>query len=286
MARKTINDIMDLKKSGVLISMVTAYDYYSAKIVDRAGVDIILVGDSLGMVIQGKEDTLSVSLDDMVYHTSMVKHGSKKSLIIADLPFMSYQINVEEAVRNAGLLIKKAGATAVKLEGGKNILPQVKGIVNAGIPVMGHLGLTPQSIHQLGGYRVQAKDKKAGLQLLDDALQLQEAGVFSIVLETVPLELSKIVCEELEIPVIGIGAGPHCDGQVLVFHDLLGFDQDFNPKFVRKYTNLNQIISEALENFVNDVKDNKFPADKESYHLEQEVFEKIKGELKGKKGNE
>lgn len=283
MKRKTINDIMELKKLGTNISMITAYDYYSAKLVDLAGVDIILVGDSLGMVIQGKKDTLSVSLNEMIYHTSLVKRGSDKALIVADLPFMSYQVSVEEAVRNAGLLIKKAGAGAVKLEGGKNILPQVKAVINAGIPVMGHLGLTPQSVHQLGGYRVQAKNKKDALKLLDDALLLQDAGVFSIVLETVPLELSKIISEELDIPVIGIGAGPYCDGQVLVFHDLLGFDKDFNPKFVRKYINLNLVITEALENFVNDVRDNKFPDHKESYHLEEKEFEKIIAEIQGKR---
>lgn len=275
MRRKTVNDIVALKKSGEKITMITAYDYYSAKLLDQAGADLILVGDSLGMVIQGKEDTLSVTLDEIIYHTSIVKCAVKKALVVADLPFMSYQVSIEEAVKNAGTLMKKTGAGAVKLEGGKNILPQVKAIVASGIPVVGHLGLTPQSVHQLGGYRVQGKEKKGALDLIDDALKLQEAGVFSIVLETIPLELAKLISNKLEIPVLGIGAGPHCDGQVLVFHDLVGFDDNFSPKFVRKYANLNKIIKEALRNFISDVKDNKFPDNTESYYMEKDVFDEL-----------
>lgn len=279
MGRITINDIIALKKSDKRISMLTAYDFYSAKFVDQAGVDIILVGDSLGMVIQGREDTLAVSIDDMVYHTTMVKRGSKRALIVTDLPFMSYQISKEEALKNAGRIMKEAGAGAVKLEGGKNVVSQIKAIVDTGIPVMGHLGLTPQSVHQLGGYRVQAKGKEQALKLIEDALVLQDAGVFAIVLETIPLELAKLVSEKLDIPTIGIGAGLYCDGQVLVFHDLLGYDQDFKPKFVRNYSNLNQIITEDINKYINDINTNQFPNDEESYHMNQQTIEEVKKEL-------
>ncbi len=279
MGRITIKDIIALKKSDKKISMLTAYDFYSAKFVDQAGVDIILVGDSLGMVIQGREDTLAVSIDDMVYHTTMVKRGSKRALIVTDLPFMSYQISKEEALKNAGRIMKEAGAGAVKLEGGKNVVTQIKAIVDTGIPVMGHLGLTPQSVHQLGGYRVQAKGKEQALKLIEDAFILQDAGVFAIVLETIPLELAKLVSEKLDIPTIGIGAGLYCDGQVLVFHDLLGYDQDFKPKFVRNYSNLNQIITEDINKYINDINTNQFPNDEESYHMNQQTIEEVKKEL-------
>ncbi|MFW6022991.1 MAG: 3-methyl-2-oxobutanoate hydroxymethyltransferase [Halanaerobiaceae bacterium] len=276
MTRKTINDIMESKKMGNKISMITAYDYFSAKLLDQVGIDIILVGDSLGMVIQGKDDTLSVSLKDMIYHTSLVKRGSSQAMIVADLPFMTYQVSVEDALKNAGRLIKESGAGAVKLEGGKNILSQIKAIVNSGIPVMGHLGLTPQSVNKFGGYKLQAKNKEDAERLIEDALLLQEAGVFSIVLEKIPLELSKLVRDRLDIPVIGIGAGPYCDGQVLVFHDLLGFDNDFNPGFVRKYADLNSIIKKAVSEYIDDINDNKFPAEKESYPMDKDIYNELK----------
>ena len=279
MKRKTIKDIQKLKDQGQKISMITAYDYYSAKFVEQVGTDLILVGDSLGMVIQGKDDTLSVTLDDMLYHTSIVSRVSEKPLIVADLPFMTYQISVQQAMKNAARLIQEASAGAVKMEGGKSIIPQVKAIVEAGIPVMGHLGLTPQSINQLGDYKVQAKSKEAALTLIEDARLLQEAGVFAIVLETIPLEIARIVTEELSIPVIGIGAGPYCDGQVLVFHDLLGFDEQFKPKFLRKYNNLSQEIKESLESYLNDLSSNNFPADSESYHFNQDIYQELKKEL-------
>ncbi len=279
MGRITINDIIALKKSDKRISMLTAYDFYSARFVDQAGVDIILVGDSLGMVIQGREDTLAVSVDDMVYHTTMVRRGSKRALIVTDLPFMSYQISKEEALKNAGRIMKEAGAGAVKLEGGKNVAPQIKAIVDTGIPVMGHLGLTPQSVHQLGGYRVQAKGKEQAIKLIEDALVLQDSGVFAIVLETIPLELAKLVSEKLDIPTIGIGAGFYCDGQVLVFHDLLGYDQDFKPKFIRNYSNLNQIITKDIKKYINDITNNQFPNDEESYHMNPQTIEEVKKEL-------
>ncbi|MEJ6951470.1 3-methyl-2-oxobutanoate hydroxymethyltransferase [Natronospora cellulosivora (SeqCode)] len=279
MKRKSIKDIQSLKEEGKKISMITAYDYYSAKFVDQLGTDMILVGDSLGMVIQGKDDTLSVTLDDMLYHTSIVSRVSDKALIVADLPFMTYQISVEQAMNNAARLIQEAGAGAVKMEGGKSIIPQVKAIVEAGIPVMGHLGLTPQSINQLGDYKVQAKSKEAALRLIEDARLLEEAGVFALVLETIPMEIARIVSKELKIPVIGIGAGPYCDGQVLVFHDLLGFDDQFKPKFLRKYNNLGHEIKQSLTSYLNDLDNNTFPDDSESYHLNQDVYQEIKKEL-------
>jgi 3-methyl-2-oxobutanoate hydroxymethyltransferase len=268
-----------MKEAGEKISMLTAYDYFSAKLIDQAGVDIILVGDSLGMVIHGKENTLGVEMEDIIYHTKMVKRGSKRALITADLPFMSYQADIAEAVRNAGKAIK-AGASAVKLEGGREITAAVKRIVDSGIPVVGHLGLTPQSLHSLGGFKVQGKKKEAALKLFEDALALQKAGVFALVLETIPAQLAELITEELEIAVIGIGAGDHCDGQVLVYHDLLGYDDQFKAKFVRRYADLNKIITEAVKNYINDLKEEKFPGEEESYYMEADIFKEVKKELK------
>jgi 3-methyl-2-oxobutanoate hydroxymethyltransferase len=280
MNRTTIKDLNDKKEQGLKITMLTAYDYYTAKLVDEAGIDLILVGDSLGMVVQGMDDTLSVTVDDIIYHTRAVKKGARRSLIVADLPFMSFQISVEEAMRNAGRIIKESGAGAVKLEGGKRVVPQVEALVKAGIPVMGHLGLTPQSVNQFSGFKVQAKEKAQGLELLEDALALQKAGVFSIVLETVPLELASIVTDRLKIPTIGIGAGPDCDGQVLVFYDLLGFDQDFKPRFVRRYADLHQIINQAIKKYIADIKESRFPALEEGFRMKEDVLEDIRKELK------
>jgi len=279
MERVTIKDIIKKKENGQKISMLTAYDYYSARLVDEAGIDMILVGDSLGMVIQGREDTLAVTVEEMIYHTKMVKRGASRSLIVTDLPFMSYQTGVEEALKNAGRILKESGAGAVKLEGGQRVIPQIKAMVEAGIPVMGHLGLTPQSVNQFGGFKVQGRDKDKALELIKDAQALQEAGVFSIVLETVPLELARMVTERLEVPTIGIGAGPYCDGQVLVYHDLLGFDPSFKPKFVRQYVNLNEIIREAIQNYIGDVEQGKFPLEGESFQMKSEVLKELVEEL-------
>lgn len=278
MKRKTIKDISVMNKAGKKISMLTAYDYFSAKLIDQAGVDIILVGDSLGMVIQGKENTLGVELEDIIYHTKMVKRGSKNALITADLPFMTYQADTAEAVKNAGRVIK-AGASAVKLEGGREIAAAVKKIVEAGVPVVGHIGLTPQSVHSLGGFKVQGKKKEAALKLFEDALILQKAGVSAIVLETIPAQLAELITEELEIATIGIGAGEHCDGQVLVYHDLLGYDDQFKAKFVRRYADLNKIITEAVKDYLADLKGEKFPGEEESYYMEEDIFNEVKKEL-------
>ena len=277
MNKKTIKDLMKMKKEAKRVSMITAYDYYMSKLVDEAGIDVILVGDSLGMVVQGRETTLPVTVNDMIYHTQAVCRGAKNALIVADLPFMSYQVGVEKAVENAGKIMKESGAGAVKIEGGSSVLPQIKAIIKAGIPVMGHLGLTPQSVNQFGGFKVQGKNSKNANKIIDDAFLLQEAGVFSIVLETVPLELAKIITDKIDIPTIGIGAGPYCDGQVLVLQDLLGIDQGFKPKFVRRYANIQHIIDQAVSNYIKDVKNNNFPEDKESFHMDKNSLKDLKG---------
>jgi 3-methyl-2-oxobutanoate hydroxymethyltransferase len=279
MKKISINDLIIKKREGQKITVLTAYDYYMGKLVDEAGIDVILVGDSLGMVIQGNKDTLSVSLDDMIYHTKSVNMGVERALIVTDLPFMSYQISVEDAMRSAGRVMKESGAGAVKLEGGKRIISQVKSLVENGIPVMGHLGLTPQSINQFSGFKVQGKDKDKALELIEDALLLEEAGVFSIVLETVPMEVASLISERLHIPTIGIGAGQDCDGQVLVLQDLLGVDSDFKPKFVRRYADLNSIIKKAVGNYINDVKDGKFPNKDESFNMDEILFMGLLREL-------
>ncbi len=274
-----INDLKEKKEKNELISMLTAYDFYSGKLVEEAGIEVILVGDSLGMVMQGRENTLPVTLDEMIYHTKMVARGIKEALLVVDLPFMTYQKGVKQALDSAGKIMKKTGADAVKLEGGKRVAEQIQALVDAGIPVMGHLGLTPQSVNQFGGFSVQGKNKEKALELFDDALVLEKAGVFSIVLETVPAELAKIITDELSIPTIGIGAGSDCDGQVLVLHDLLGIDQEFSPKFVRSYASLNQTIKQAIGEYIEDIKSKNFPGDKESYKMDAQVLTEIKKEL-------
>ncbi len=274
-----INDFLNMKENKEKISMLTAYDYYFARLAEESGIDMILVGDSLGMVFQGQENTLPVTVKQMIYHTKAVKRGAKDSFIVTDLPFMSYQTGVKEALLSAGKIIKEGGVQAVKLEGGKRVIPQIKALVEAGIPVMGHLGLTPQSVNQMGGFKLQGGKKKSALKIIDDALALQEAGVFSIVLETIPEQLAKIITKKLTIPTIGIGAGLQCDGQVLVIHDLLGIDNQFKPGFVRQYADLNNIIKKALQNYIGDVKDQKFPAGKESFKMNNEALDEIKEEL-------
>ncbi len=265
-SKVTTQTVVDMKFRGEAISMLTAYDYTMAKLVDAANVDIILVGDSASNVMAGNETTLPMTLDHMIYHTSCVVKGVDRALVVADLPFMSYQVTTKEALISAGRMMKEAGAHAIKVEGGAPIVDTVKRIVDAGIPVMGHLGLTPQSIYKFGTYKVRATEDLEAEQLMSDAIRLQEAGCFGLVLEKIPSKLSKKVTEELDIPTIGIGAGPHCDGQVLVLHDMLGLNKDFHPRFLRRYADLHTDIVNAVGNYVKDVKSRDFPNDQEQYN--------------------
>ena len=258
------------KGSGPPLVMVTAYDAPGARIADEAGVDIILVGDSLAMVVLGYDDTLQVTVDDMAHHVGAVARGQRRALIVGDLPWMSYHVSIEETVRNAAVLVK-AGAQAVKLEGGRKRLPMVRAIVDAEIPVMGHIGLTPQSVHAMGGFKVQGREADAALALVDDALALADEGCFAIVLEGVPDEVARLVTEAVPVPTIGIGAGRWCDGQVLVFHDLLGIEDRVLPKFVRRYASLKTDAVDAMTAFADDVRAGRFPTDDETYHLSDEV---------------
>lgn len=266
MPRVTVQDLQKKKQEGRKITVLTAYDALFAGIVDAAGVDVILVGDSLGVVVQGKENTLSVTMDEMVYHTQMVARATKHALVIADMPFMSYQTSVEEALRNAGRFLQQAGAAGVKLEGGVSVVPQIEAMARYGIPVMGHIGMTPQSIHQLGGYKVQGKEEAVASRLIQDAKAVEQAGVFSIVLEAIPSSLARKITGSVSVPTIGIGAGLHCDGQVLVLYDLLGLFTDFRPKFVRHYADLRTRALEAIRRYKEDVESGKFPGEDESYH--------------------
>ncbi len=262
----TTQTVVDMKQSREKISMLTAYDFTMAGIIDSAGVDVILVGDSASNVMAGFDTTVPMTMDHMIYHPSCVVRGVKKALVIADLPFMSYQVTAKEALISAGRMMKEAGAHAIKLEGGKSITATVQRIVDAGIPVMGHLGLTPQSIYKFGTYKVRAKEEREAEELLRDAKLLEEAGVFSIVLEKIPSELAKKVTESVAVPTIGIGAGPHCDGQVLVLHDMLGLNKDFSPRFLRRYADLHSSMTEAVGNYIKDVKSGDFPNESEQYN--------------------
>ena len=261
----TIPEFKRHKQDKKKLIVVTAYDALFTRIVEQAGVETILVGDSLGVVVQGKANTLSVTMDDMLYHTKLVVGAAQRALVIGDMPFMSYQASSEEAVRNAGRFLQ-TGATAVKLEGGAVVADRVAAMTSIGIPVMGHLGMTPQSVHRYGGYKVQGKESDHARLLLNDAKALEAAGAFAIVLEAIPAELAKTVTEQLTIPTIGIGAGPHCDGQVLVLYDLLGLFDEFVPKFVRPYAHLKTDALQALRRFKEEVEQGKFPSDTESYH--------------------
>lgn len=254
--------------------MVTAYDYPSGRMVDESGADMILVGDSLAMVVLGHDDTLSVSVDDMAHHTAAVARAKPRQLIVADLPWMSYHVSVEDTVRNAARLIR-AGAGAVKLEGGVERVPMIDAVISAQIPVMGHIGLTPQSVHAMGGFKVQGKTAEAASALVDEAKALQAAGCFSLVLEGVPRRVADLVTESVDIPTVGIGAGPGCDGQVLVFHDLLGLQDDFIAKFVRQYASLKTDAIAALTAYVDDVRSGSFPNDDESYHISDDEAEAL-----------
>lgn len=261
----TTQTVVDMKSKGEKVSMLTAYDYTMAKIIDQAGIEVILVGDSASNVMAGHETTVPMTLDHMIYHTSCVVRGVDRALVIADLPFMSYQVTTKEALISAGRMMKEAGAHAVKMEGGEPIVGTVKRIVEAGIPVMGHLGLTPQSIYKFGTYKVRATDEQEADELIRDAHLLEEAGCFSIVLEKIPAKLAARVTEEISIPTIGIGAGGACDGQVLVTHDMMGLNKEFNPRFLRRYADLNSVMTEAVQHFIQDVKNKDFPNQEEQY---------------------
>ena len=260
-------DLQKMKASNKKIVMVTAYDYTMAKMVDTAGVDMVLVGDSLGMVFQGHDDTLSVTMEDMVYHGKCVSRALKRAHLTVDMPFMSYQVSVEQALENAGRLVKTAGAQSVKLEGGARTVPMISAIVQAGIPVVGHLGLTPQSLHAIGGFRVQGRTEPARNELIDDALRIQEAGAFALVLEMIPADLAGEISSQLRIPTIGIGAGIACDGQVLVCNDLLGMDLSFTPRFLKRYATLEKTMTEALAAYADDVRQGRFPGPENSFGL-------------------
>lgn len=273
--KNTTTSIMQMKNSGHKISMLTAYDYTTARLLDEAGVNTILVGDSLGNVILGYEDTISVTVEDMIHHSAAVARGAKNALVVTDLPFMSYQTSVYDAVVNAGRLMKEGRAGAVKLEGGKEACPQIKAIVSAGIPVVAHLGLTPQSINTFGGFKVQGKTEAAAKKLIEDAKAVEEAGAFLLVLECVPAKLAKLVTESINIPTIGIGAGAGCDGQVLVIYDMLGMFSDFKPKFVKHFANAGDVIREAVKTYIAEIDDGTFPAEEHCYKIDDEVIDKL-----------
>lgn len=266
MSKVTVTDLKTKKEDGEKITMLTAYDYPMAKVIDEVGIDIILVGDSLGMVVLGYDDTLAVTIGDMIHHTKAVNRGAEDALVVTDMPFMSYKTgDISQTVKNAGRIIKESGAQAVKVEGGKEVAAEIEAVVRAGIPVMGHLGLTPQSINQFGGFKVQGKESEAAQKLIADAKALEEAGIFALVLECIPAVLTREVTEEVDVPTIGIGAGKESDGQVLVTQDMLGIFADFTPKFVRKYVNLNDDIKIALESYKRDVEAGEFPSQEESF---------------------
>lgn len=273
--KNTTTSIMQMKNSGHKISMLTAYDYTTARLLDEAGVNTILVGDSLGNVILGYEDTISVTVEDMIHHSAAVARGAKNALVVTDLPFMSYQTSVYDAVVNAGRLMKEGRAGAVKLEGGKEVCPQIKAIVSAGIPVVAHLGLTPQSINTFGGFKVQGKTEAAAKKLIEDAKAVEEAGAFLLVLECVPAKLAKLVTESINIPTIGIGAGAGCDGQVLVIYDMLGMFSDFKPKFVKHFANAGDVIREAVKTYIAEIDGGTFPAEEHCYKIDDEVIDKL-----------
>lgn len=273
--KKTVATFKEAKINNEKLSMVTAYDYSMAKLVDEGGIDGILVGDSLGMVTLGYENTLAVTIDDMIHHTKAVSRGANNALVVADMPFLSYHISIEESIKNAGRLIKEGDAHAVKLEGGRDVIDKVEGIVKAQIPVMGHIGLTPQSINMFGGFKVQGKTIEQIQNLIDDAKCLEEAGVFAIVLECIPEKISKIITESVSIPTIGIGAGKYCDGQILVINDMLGMYSDFTPKFVKQYKNLKEDINEAINNYIKDIKTGAFPEEKHSFKIDEQILDKL-----------
>ncbi len=276
----TTATLREMKARGERIVMLAAYDYPTARTIDEVGIDAILVGDSLSNVVLGYPNTLTVTMEEMLHHTKAVARGARRALVIGDMPFLSYQASVEDAVRNAGRFLKEGGAEAVKVEGGRSVLDKIEAILRAGIPVMGHVGLTPQWVHQFGGFRVRGKTVSIARVILEDARRLEQAGVFSLVLECIPWQLAKLITEKVEIPTIGIGAGPYCDGQVLVIHDLLGLTGPRVPKFVKRYTKLDDVVVKALGNFRREVKAGKFPTLKHSYDMPREEMRKLLGEFR------
>ncbi|MGG7179178.1 3-methyl-2-oxobutanoate hydroxymethyltransferase [Clostridium paraputrificum] len=273
--KNTVVTFKEAKDKNDKLTMLTAYDYSTAKLMDESGINGILVGDSLGMVCLGYEDTLSVTMEDMIHHTRAVTRGVKNSLVVADMPFMSYQTSVYDAVVNAGRLIKEGRANAVKLEGGKEVQEQIRAIVNASIPVMAHIGLTPQSVNAFGGFKVQGKSEEVAKKLLEDAKAVEASGAFSIVLECVPTRLAKLISDKINIPTIGIGAGDGCDGQILVYQDMLGMYSDFTPKFVKKYSNVGETMKDAFSRYIREVKDCVFPEERHGFNVEDDVIEKL-----------
>ena len=280
-ARKKVTTLTlrQKKERGEIITMLTAYDYPSAMALDKAGIDAILVGDSLAMVVLGYENTLPVTMDEMLHHSRAVARGAKSALLVGDMPFMSYQVSVEEAVRNAGRFLQQGGMDAVKLEGGRDRTDAIRAITGAGIPVMGHLGLTPQSVNQLGGFRAQGKTALTAKRLVEDALLLEEAGCFSIVLETVPARLADLISKKLSIPTIGIGAGAGCDGQVLVTHDVLGLFDRFTPKFVKQYANFHKEMQKAFADYIEDVETKRFPAQEHTVEMDDKEWDVLLKEI-------
>lgn len=273
--KNTVVTFQQAKEKGEKLTMLTAYDYSTAKLEDEAGINSILVGDSLGNVMLGYEDTISVTMEDMIHHGAAVARGAQNALVIIDMPFMSYQTSVYDAVVNAGRLMKEGRAGAVKLEGGEEVCPQIRAIVNAGIPVCAHVGLTPQSINAFGGFKVQGKSEAAAKKVLEDARAVEEAGAFAVVLEGIPRKLGDLITRELRIPTIGIGAGNGCDGQVLVYQDLLGMFSDFTPKFVKRYADLGEIMKEAFRSYIEEVGSGAFPSEEHEYKIDDDVIEKL-----------
>ncbi len=273
--KNSVSTFIEAKNKNEKLTMLTAYDYSMAKIIDNAGVNGILVGDSLGMVCLGYKDTLSVTMEDMLHHIKAVTRGAKDALVVGDMPFMSYQASVYDAVKNAGRLIQEGLAGAVKLEGGASVYNQVKAIVNAQIPVMGHIGLTPQSVNMFGGFKVQGKDEIKAKQIIEDAKKLEDAGVFSIVLEGIPWKLAKIITESVTVPTIGIGAGKYCNGQILVYQDMLGLFSDFTPKFVKTYGNAGEVMNSAFKDYIDEVKNGVFPSEEHSYKINDKIIDNL-----------
>ena len=273
--RVTIDQVKQMKQAGQRVPMLTAYDYPMARLLDEVGVPILLVGDSLGMVVLGYDSTLPVTMEDMLHHVKAVVRGSRRAMVVGDMPFMSYQASTEDAMRNAGRFLQEGGCQAVKLEGGERVAEAVRRMVQAGIPVMGHIGLTPQSVNQLSGFKVQGKTPKAAVQIIQDARALEEAGAFSIVLESVPAPLAKMITERLAVPTIGIGAGPYCDGQVQVIQDMLGLFTEFVPKHTKLYANLAETVKAAVGRYVQEVQSGAFPTAKESYGLNEAVVKEL-----------
>ena len=267
MGRKmTVPEVRSKKEKGEKIVCLTAYDYCLARILDESGIDILLVGDSLGSVVQGHDNTLPVTVDDIIYHTKAVVRGRRRALVVSDMPFMTFQLGVDEAKRNAGRLVQEGGAESVKLEGGVTQAATIEGLVKMGVPVMGHVGLTPQSVHQFGGYRIQGRGEADARAILDDAMAVEQAGAFAVVLEGIPVQLAREITQRVSIPTIGIGAGMHCDGQILVVHDMLGLFDDFTPKFVKRYANLKETIGGAVRSYMEEVRTEAFPAEEHTFH--------------------